>query len=141
MAKAGYDPAAFARLLANLEKNVEILTGESETKGIFNTHPITEDRVAQLEKRNAKRDAVTPMDDGTALLPQLNGLIYGHMLVAIGATLVWVPLVILSLRRFPNPPRSTEFGSTHRRWGRLGMTLMILSGTSAVPLYYVGFAA
>ena len=74
---------------------------------------------------------------GTALL---NSLIYGHMLVAIGSTLVWVPLVIVSVLRFPNPPVSNAFGPSHRFWGRTGMLLMMASGLSAVPLYYVGFA-
>ena len=74
---------------------------------------------------------------GTTLL---NGLIYGHTLVAIGSTLVWVPLVIVSLRKFANPPVSNAFGPTHRKWGRLGMLLMMASGLSAVPLYYLGFA-
>ena len=74
---------------------------------------------------------------GTTLL---NGLVYGHTLVAIGSTLVWVPLVIVSLRRFSNPPVSNAFGPTHRKWGRLGMLLMMASGLSAVPLYYLGFA-
>lgn len=74
---------------------------------------------------------------GTVLL---NSLIYGHTLVAISSVLVWVPLIILSLRRFPNPPVSNTFGSTHRLWGRVGMLLMMASGVSAIPLYYVGFA-
>jgi putative membrane protein len=74
---------------------------------------------------------------GTGLL---NGLIFGHTMVAVGSVLVWVPLIILSLRRFPNPPVSNAFGPTHRLWGRTGMLLMMTSGMSAIPLYYVGFA-
>ena len=74
---------------------------------------------------------------GTTLL---NGLIYGHTLVAIGSTLVWVPLVIVSMRRFGNPPVRTSFGPAHRLWGRIGMILMMASGLSAMPLYYYGFA-
>jgi hypothetical protein len=74
---------------------------------------------------------------GTSLL---NSLIYGHMLVAIGSAVVWVPLVIVSLRKFPNPPVTNAFGSTHRLWGRTGMLLMMASGLSAIPLYYFGFA-
>ncbi len=54
--------------------------------------------------------------------------------------LVWVPLVIVSFRKFANPPVSNAFGPTHRKWGRLGMLLMMASGLSAVPLYYLGFA-
>ena len=74
---------------------------------------------------------------GTSLL---NSLIYGHMLVAIGSAVVWVPLVIVSLRKFANPPVSNAFGPTHRVWGRTGMLLMMASGLSAIPLYYFGFA-
>ncbi|MCB1708068.1 MAG: hypothetical protein KDI10_04940 [Halioglobus sp.] len=75
---------------------------------------------------------------GTSLL---NSLIYGHMLVAIGSALVWVTLVLVSLRKFSNPPVPNAFGPTHRVWGRVGMLLMMASGLSAVPLYYLGFAA
>ena len=75
---------------------------------------------------------------GTTLL---NSLIYGHMLVAIGSALVWVPLVIVSLRKFPSPPAPNAFGPTHRLWGRVGMLLMMASGISALPLNYLGFAA
>lgn len=75
---------------------------------------------------------------GTTLL---NSLIYGHMLVAIGSALVWVTLVLVSLRKFSNPPVPNAFGPTHRVWGRVGMLLMMASGLSAVPLYYLGFAA
>lgn len=74
---------------------------------------------------------------GTVLL---NSLIYGHMVVAIASVLVWVPLVIFSLRRFPRPPEPNDFSAKHRFWGRIGMVLMMLSGSSAIPLYYVGFA-
>ena len=59
---------------------------------------------------------------------------------AIQLTLVWFPLLVLSLRRFPSPPASNDFGATHRACGRVGMMLMMASGISAVPLYYVGFA-
>ena len=69
----------------------------------------------------------------------LNSLIYGHTLVAIGSTVVWVPLVIISLRKFSTPPAPNAFSASHRFWGRTGMLLMILSGSSALPLYYMGF--
>ena len=74
---------------------------------------------------------------GTGLL---NGLIYGHTLVAISSALVWVVLAFVSLRKFPNPPASNAFGPTHKRWGKIGMLLMMASGLSAIPLYYLGFA-
>ncbi len=74
---------------------------------------------------------------GTTLL---NSLIYGHMLVAIGSVLVWAPLLLFSAKHFGNPPQPGVFSERHRFWGRVGMLLMMLSGLSALPLYYLGFA-
>ncbi len=73
---------------------------------------------------------------GTSLL---NSWIYGHTLVAILTTLIWVALIVLSLRRFDVPPRPNHFSGVHRFWGRTGMITMILTGLSAFPLYYYGF--
>jgi len=69
----------------------------------------------------------------------LNSIIYGHTLVAVASVLVWVPLIVVSLKRFGSPPVPGAFGPRHRFWGRTGMALMMLSGFSALPLYYLGF--
>jgi putative membrane protein len=69
----------------------------------------------------------------------LNGWIYGHTLVAILTTIIWVVLIIMSLRRFGNPPSPNDFSGKHRFWGRTGMTTMFITGVSAFPLYYYGF--
>ncbi len=74
--------------------------------------------------------------NGTTLL---NSWIYGHTVVAILTSIIWVLLIIFSLKRFPNPPEPAEFSKTHRFWGRLGMVTMMLAGLSAFPLYYYGF--
>jgi hypothetical protein len=73
---------------------------------------------------------------GTTLL---NSWIYGHTVVAILTSLIWVVLIILSLKRFPVPAAPGAFSKTHRFWGRAGMITMILTGLSAFPLYYYGF--
>ena len=73
---------------------------------------------------------------GTTLL---NAWIYGHTLVAILTSIIWVFLIIFSLRRFPNPPEPGDFSKAHRVWGRIGMVTMMLAGLSAFPLYYYGF--
>lgn len=74
---------------------------------------------------------------GTALL---NGSIYLHVLLAVGTTLLWIWLIALSLKRFPNPPAPGAFSRTHRRWGRFGMILMLLTGLTGVEVYILGFA-
>ena len=74
--------------------------------------------------------------NGTVLL---NSWIYGHALVAILTSFIWVGLIVFSLRRFPKPPEPSEFSRTHRFWGRTGMVTMMMAGLSAFPLYYYGF--
>jgi putative membrane protein len=69
----------------------------------------------------------------------LNAWIYGHTIVAITTTIVWVALIIFSLKRFPVPPAPGAFSKTHRFWGRTGMVTMMSTGLSSFPLYYYGF--
>ena len=60
-------------------------------------------------------------------------------LVVLSFVLVLPRLIFLSLKRFGNPPVPGPFSTRHRFWGRTGMLLMIASGLSALPLYYLGF--
>lgn len=74
---------------------------------------------------------------GTALL---NGSIWFHLALSVTTSLVWIGLVVASLRRFPSPPEPNDFSAKHRFWGRLGMVLMGLTGITGVQLYVMGFA-
>jgi putative membrane protein len=69
-----------------------------------------------------------------------NTLMYSHTALAISSSLIWVCLVAASLWKFDNPPSPNQFSKTHRRWGRVGMILMMLAGLSSLPVYYFGFA-
>ncbi len=64
--------------------------------------------------------------------------IWSHTALAISSSLVWLGLVLVSLLRFPTPPVPKAFPS-HRYWGRCGMTLMLGSGLTAIPMYVYGF--
>lgn len=68
----------------------------------------------------------------------LNFWIWTHTVFAIGASIVWLGLVIVSLVKFPSPPIPEAF-RTHRYWGRSGMILMLGAGVTAVPMYIYGF--
>lgn len=57
-AKAGYDPAAMKKALTRLSKTVEAATGMVESKSYFNDHPLTSDRVDQINK-DLKRIEIT----------------------------------------------------------------------------------
>lgn len=72
---------------------------------------------------------------GTAVL---DFWIWTHTAFAVSSTVIWLFLVIASLVRFPNPPLPAAFPA-HRYIGRLGMTTMLASGATAVPMYYYGF--
>lgn len=71
----------------------------------------------------------------------LTAIIYGHLFVAVLTSIVWAVLIYFSLKRFDKPPKPGAFSATHRLWGRLGMITMILTGLTAYPLYFFGFAA
>lgn len=66
--------------------------------------------------------------------------IYFHTFFAITTIFIWLGLILLSLRRFPNPPRPGDFSGTHKRWGRIGMIWMLTTGVTAIPVYIYGFA-
>ena len=76
--------------------------------------------------------------EGTAIL---NWTIYIHTAFAVATSFIWVGLIIMSLRKFGNPPTPNDFSKTHRFWGRTGMITMIMSGITSPPLYYFGFVA
>lgn len=74
---------------------------------------------------------------GTATL---NAWIYLHTFFAITTVIVWIVLIVRSLRRFPKPPAPNDFSATHRAWGRIGMVWMLLTGITALPVYVYGYA-
>ena len=71
----------------------------------------------------------------------LTAIIYIHLIIAVVTAVIWAWLITVSLKRFGNPPAPGAFSATHRRWGRAGMVGMILTGLTAYPLYFFGFAA
>lgn len=66
--------------------------------------------------------------------------IYLHTFFAITTIIVWAALIILSLRRFSSPPIPGAFSSAHKRWGRIGMIWMLVTGVTSLPVYIYGFA-
>ena len=76
-AKSGYDPSALADILANLEADVEMLSGEHREASFFDSHPTTPDRV---EKITSEANKLTPSStapiapDQREFLNKLDGL-------------------------------------------------------------------
>lgn len=59
-AKAGYQSIQLANILKRLSLEAEILTGESEKKSYFASHPYTPDRVKAITKHSKKNIQSTP---------------------------------------------------------------------------------
>jgi putative membrane protein len=70
----------------------------------------------------------------------LTAWIYIHSFFSITTAIIWPALLITSLLKFPKPPAPNAFSPRHRFWGRIGMTWMLLTGLTAIPLYVYGFA-
>ncbi len=74
---------------------------------------------------------------GTTLM---SASIWVHLAIAAFTAILWLCLILLSLRRFPKPPQPTEgFSAKHRFWGRIAMVAMTLTGLTGIELYVVLF--
>ena len=80
-AQAGYDPAALADILRRLEQDVASQTGEERRFSIFDSHPMTETRLKDIQRRAAgltpaKSPRVAP--DTAAFFRKLDGMWWGE---------------------------------------------------------------
>lgn len=66
---------------------------------------------------------------------------YIHLFFSVTTAIIWIALVLVSLRRFAKPPAPKKgFSGAHKFWGKLGMIWMIMTGVTGLELYIVGFA-
>jgi len=80
-AQAGYDPAALAEILARLERDVASLTGQERRFSIFDNHPMTKDRMKDIQRRAASLAPATipPIaQEHAELFAKLDGLWWGE---------------------------------------------------------------
>jgi hypothetical protein len=69
----------------------------------------------------------------------LNFLIYFHTFLSITTSLIWIILIIFSLKRFDINPRPNAFSKTHKIWGTIGVWDMALTCITGLLLYVYGF--
>jgi len=80
-AQAGYDPSALADMLRRLEQDVASQTGEERRFSIFDSHPMTDTRLKDIQTQSA---ALTPATqprvapDPAALFAKLEGICWGE---------------------------------------------------------------
>jgi predicted Zn-dependent protease len=80
-AQAGYDPAALGEILARLERDVASQTGHERRFSFFDNHPMTADRMKDIQRRAAglAPAAIPPIaPDRAALFAKLDGLWWGE---------------------------------------------------------------
>lgn len=79
-ANAGWNPAGLSSLLESLGKAEKLLSGKEHQSSFFDTHPATDERVAETKKHAAelKTSPAPPIaKDHAALLAKLDGLLVG----------------------------------------------------------------
>jgi len=64
--------------------------------------------------------------------------IYVHLFFSVSTSFIWPVLILVSLIKFPNPPRPAAFSKIHKFWGKIGMLFMLLTAVTGVELYLVG---
>jgi predicted Zn-dependent protease len=79
-AKAGYQSIQLANILKRLSLEAEVLTGESEKKSYFASHPYTPDRVKAITKHSAKnvQSPSSPILTSDEFLKAFDGLNIGN---------------------------------------------------------------
>ena len=80
-AQAGYDPTALADILQRLEQDVASQTGQERRFSIFDSHPMTDTRLKDIQSRAAGLTPATKprvAPDAASLLAKLDGMWWGE---------------------------------------------------------------
>jgi predicted Zn-dependent protease len=80
-AQAGYDPLALADILHRLEQDVASRSGEERKFSIFDSHPMTDTRLKDIQSRGAKLTPATKprlAPDAASLFARLDGMWWGE---------------------------------------------------------------
>jgi len=62
-----------------------------------------------------------------------------HLVFSTTTALLWIWLIVMSLRRFPSPPRPGAFSDKHRFWGRVAAIDMALTAATGLLFYVLCF--
>lgn len=71
----------------------------------------------------------------------LNFIIYLHTFLSITTSIIWIYLVIASLKKFGKDPKPGKLSRTHRLWGKIGMWDMALTCITSLMVYVYGFVS
>ncbi|MDZ4658428.1 MAG: DUF420 domain-containing protein [Bythopirellula sp.] len=64
-----------------------------------------------------------------------------HLFFALSTVVIWITVIVLALRRFPNPPLPNEHSTFHRRFGWLAAIDMLFTTITGWVFYVMAFVA
>jgi len=64
-----------------------------------------------------------------------------HLFFAVPTAFVWIYTIGMALRRFPSPPRPSEYSPSHKFWGWLATVEMVFTALTGWLFYYLAFVA
>jgi len=62
-----------------------------------------------------------------------------HLFFAVTTVVLWIVVIILAWRRFPQPPQPNEHSRFHRRWARVAAWDMVLTAVTGWIFYVMAF--
>jgi len=62
-----------------------------------------------------------------------------HLFFAVTTVFVWIMVIFLAWRRFPNPPEPNEHSVFHRQWGRIAAWDMLMTTLTGWIFYVLAF--
>lgn len=71
--------------------------------------------------------------------PTVWGMLYLHLIFAVSSFVLWPTVLVLAIRRFPVPPKPSEYSPRHRLMARVAAIDMTLTALTGWAWYYVAF--
>ncbi len=62
-----------------------------------------------------------------------------HLFFAVTTVVLWILVIFLAWRRFPNPPQPNSHSAFHRRWGKIAAIDMLFTTITGWVFYVLAF--
>ena len=62
-----------------------------------------------------------------------------HLFFAVTTVVLWIVVITLALKRFPNPPQPSDHSGFHRRWAKIAAWDMVLTTVTGWVFYVMAF--
>lgn len=69
----------------------------------------------------------------------LNWVLRVHLVFSTTTAILWIGLILMSLKKFGSPPKPAAFSARHRFWGRIAAVDMALTALTGLAFYVLCF--